>query len=121
METVKNESLLQQGFCRRERQMSEKLHAYEREKAELLDKIANMEQELNGMKEELYIKDEQLMNAKLHIQQLKSGTTILSLAQEELAAIKDEMNKMLQIHTQMKNDVSAFIICVHTFMFFIDH
>lgn len=106
LDCARNESHLQQNFCRKERALSERIHKYEKEQQDLLQRIGVLEQELTVMREDLTAKDEELSNARMTIHQMKGGACRLAAAQQEVVVLKDEMNKMLQVQDQLKMDVS---------------
>lgn len=109
VEAAKNENLLQQKLCKYERHMNEKVRNLEKEREEMQKQVAQLEQDLFGMGQELRVKDGQLKNAKMAIQKCKQGGAnpqMMTLAQEEIATLKNEMNKMLKVQTQLQNDVS---------------
>lgn len=81
----------------------------EKEKNQLQKQVAQLEQDLFGMGEELSIKDQQLKSAKMAIQKLKGeASSHLEVAQKEIAGLQNEVNKMLKVQTQLENEVSTF-------------
>lgn len=115
VEAAKTENMLQQTICNYERQLGEQIRSLEKDKDDLQKQVAQLEQDLFGMGEELKIKDQQLKCAKMAIQQVKGGVTSqLENAQKEICSLKDEMNKMLKLQTQLQNEVSAETMIIST-------
>ncbi|KAJ8958819.1 hypothetical protein NQ318_019579 [Aromia moschata] len=81
------------------KRLAEKLKQSQAEEARYLEMASQFEKELNAVRQELEVKTLQLNEVKHSAQEINSTKCIqLACAQEELDALKEEMNRMLRQH-----------------------